>query len=202
MKGLLGAAALLLAAGVVVSLVMLYGGDRPIGSENLVGKALPDFAAPLASGDVEADANIYTPEQAKAARSVAACDVKLAGAFNSCRDLGGQAILSFWNTTKPECVRQIETIDAFARSKGDVSAAAVAFDQPEGQVRAFVAGRDWKLPVPIDRDGAVAGLYSVAVCPTTYFIANGTIRAVKLGELSSDALAAAAQSAFGSESEK
>ena len=50
----------LLAIGVVVSLVTLFTGSRPVGSENLIGTPLPDFAAPLASGTQNADANIYT----------------------------------------------------------------------------------------------------------------------------------------------
>lgn len=174
----------LLLIGAVVSLVTLFHGDRPVGSENLVGEALPDFAAPLASGTQEADSNVYTPAQAKAAKSTAACDVTLPGAFNSCRDLRGHAVLTFWNSTKGECAAQVSTLDAYARAHPKVSAAALAFDQSEGDVRKFVAASGWKLPVPIDRDGAVAGLYAVAGCPTTFFADNGAITGVKLGVLS------------------
>ncbi|MBJ7355085.1 MAG: redoxin domain-containing protein [Thermoleophilaceae bacterium] len=174
----------LLAIGVVVSLFTLFNGSRPVGSENLIGKPLPDFAAPLASGTQEADANVFTPEQAKAVKSTAACDVDLPGAFNSCRDLTGEAILSFWNTTKSECVSDIATLNAFAAAHPDVNTAAVAFDESESQVRKFMRSKDWKLPVPIDRDGAVAALYSVAGCPSTYFVRDGEITGVKLGVLS------------------
>lgn len=178
-KALIG----LLTIGVVISLVTLWGGSRPIGSENLVGLPLPDFAAPLASGTQDADSNIYTREQAKAADSVAACDVDLPGVFNSCRDLRGDAILSFWNTTKPECVKQIETIDEFAAKHEDVNTAAVAFDESAEEVREFLRGRGWSIPVPIDRDGATAGLYAVAGCPSTFFVKDGKVTGVKLGSL-------------------
>lgn len=178
-KALIG----LLAIGVVVSLVTLWGGSRPIGSENLVGLPLPDFAAPLASGTQDADSNIYTRAHAKAADSVAACDVDLPGVFNSCRDLQGDAILSFWNTTKSECVKQVETIDQFAAKRKDLSTAAVAFDESAEEVREFVGDRDWSVPVPIDRDGATAGLYAVAGCPSTFFIKDGKVTGVKLGSL-------------------
>jgi hypothetical protein len=173
----------LLTAGVAISLVVLFMGDRPVGSENLIGKPLPDFAAPLASGTQTADANVYTPAQAKQLNSTAACDVKLPGAFNSCRDLAGSAIITFWNTTKKECVQQISTLDDFAAANPDVNTVAVAFDQTEEVVRKFVGGQDWKIPVAIDRDGAVAGLYSVAGCPSTYFARDGEITEVKLGVL-------------------
>lgn len=171
----------LLAIGVVVSLATLFNGSRPLGSENLIGMPLPDFAAPLASGTLEGDSNVYTPEQAKAAKATAACDVELAGSFNSCDDLKGESIIAFWNTTKDECVEQIELIDDYVATHEEVSAVAVAFDQSEESVRKFMAGRDWKIPVAIDGDGAVAALYAVAGCPTIFYADNGEISGVKLG---------------------
>lgn len=174
----------LLAIGIFVSLWTLFNGSRPVGSENLVGKPLPDFAAPLASGTQNADANVYTPAQAKALKSTAACDVNIPGAFNSCRDLKGDAVLTFWNTTKSECVRDVATLNDFAESHPDTNVVAVAFDQKESEVRKFMKTKDWKLPVAIDRDGAVAALYSVAGCPSTYFVHDGEITGVKLGVLS------------------
>lgn len=189
MKTLIRAVLGLLVIGVIVSLVTLYHGDEPVGSENVVGRDLPDFAAPLASGTQNADSNVYTPQQAEAARSIAACDVKVPGAFNSCRDLAGRAVLAFWNTTKPECARYAETLDRFAGEHQDVKVAAVAFDESEQAVREFVAAKSWTLPVPIDRDGAVATLYAVAGCPTTFFAESGKVTAVKLGVLSAQQLA-------------
>jgi hypothetical protein len=179
----------LLAIAAVVSLVTLYHGSGPVGSENLIGQALPEFAAPLASGTQAGDANIYTAAQAKGVKSTAACDVELPEVFNSCRDLKGDAILMFWNSTKGECVGDVSTLDAFASAHPKVNAAAVAFDQKEAEVRKFVGGKPWKLPIPIDRDGAVAGMYAVAGCPSTFFAHDGTITEVKLGVLSAEQLA-------------
>lgn len=180
----------LLAIGVIVSLVTLFNDSRPIGSENLVSKPLPDFAAPLASGSQNGDSNIYTPAQAKAARSVAACDVELPGVFNSCRDLTGSSIVLFWNTGKTECVAQVDALNGFLAANPKVDGVAVAFDQKESAVREFASGRGWRLPLAIDRDGAVAGLYAVAGCPSTFFVRDGTVTAVRLGELSQQQLAA------------
>jgi hypothetical protein len=179
----------LLTIAIIVSLWTLFNGSKPVGSENLIGKPLPDFAAPLASGTQSADANIYTPEQAKALKSTAACDVDLPGVFNSCRDLKGDAILTFWNSTKSECVTDVSTLDDFAASHPDTNVVAVAFNQSDASVRKFVKTQDWKLPVAIDRDGAVAGLYAVAGCPSTYFVHDGEITGVKLGVLTSAQLA-------------
>ncbi|MGK2877193.1 MAG: TlpA family protein disulfide reductase [Solirubrobacterales bacterium] len=187
----------LLAIGVVVSLVTLFAGSRPVGSENLVGTRLPDFAAPLASGSSTADANIFTAAQAKAAKSTAACAVELPGAFNSCRDLTGEAIVMFWNSTKSQCVSEVEVLDAFADANPDVNVATVAFDQTVEDVRKFVTTKDWKLPVAIDGDGAVAGLYAVAGCPSTYFVRDGEVTGVKLGALSPAQLKAGLAKAAG-----
>lgn len=173
----------LLTIAVIVSLVTLFNGARPVGSENLVGLALPDFAAPLASGTQNADANVYTPAQAQAAKSTAACDVDIPGAFNSCDDLKGESIVIFWNTTKSECAGQVAQLNQFVQKNPNVSAVAVAFDQSESSVREFVKSKAWKIPVAIDRDGAVAGLYAVAGCPSTFFAENGEITGVKLGKL-------------------
>jgi hypothetical protein len=178
----------LLTIGVIVSLVTLFSGSQPVGAENLIGRELPGFAAPLASGTQTGDANVYTEAQAKSLKSTAACDVNLPGVFNSCRDLKGDAILAFWNTTKRECVNDVATLDAFARRNKDVSVAAVAFEQTEASARAMVQKRGFKLPVPIDRDGAVAALYSVAGCPTTFFAHDGELTGVILGVLSAPQL--------------
>lgn len=172
-----------LAVAVIVSLVSLYSGSRPVGSENLIGEPLPSFAAPLARATLTGDANIYTPAQAKSAHATAACAVRIEGAFNSCRDLKGPAIITFFNTTKPECVAHVTTLDRLLDTRRGVSAVAVAFDETEAKVRAFVRGKGWRLPVAIDRDGAVASLYSVAGCPTTFFADAGRISAVHLGVL-------------------
>jgi peroxiredoxin len=78
----------------------------------------------------------------------------------------------------------VTTLDDFTAANPYVNVVAVAFDQTESTVREFVNGKDWKIPVAIDRDGAVAGLYSVAGCPSTYFARDGEITGVKLGVLS------------------
>lgn len=179
----------LLVVAVVVSLISLYGDSRPVGSENLVGRALPAFAAPLATGRLTGDANVYTPSQARAAHSTAACDVRLPGAFNSCDELGGAAIVTFINTTRSACTRYVQTLERFVRDNPAVNAVVVTFDETEANVRAFVRRSGWRLPVAIDRDGAVAALYAVAGCPTTFFAADGRVTGVELGVLDAAQLA-------------
>jgi hypothetical protein len=178
-KALLG----LLLVALIASVAMLFGGSEPVGSENLIGRALPAFAAPLASGRLAGDANVYTPQQAEAASASPACEVRMAGAFNSCDGLNGRSIVVFFNGTKEQCTRHVDALERFHRRNPRVRTVVVAFDQSESEVRGVVARRGWTVPVAIDRDGAVASLYSVAGCPTTFFARDGVVTAVKLGTL-------------------
>lgn len=178
----------LLAIAAVVSLVMLLGGSRPVGSENLVGRDLPDFAAPLLASTSDADANIYTREQARTAKQTAACDVDLPQIINSCRDLRGRAVLVFFNPQHRNCLEQVTRVDRVLRKNTDVNAVAIAFDTPRTPARRAAATAGWKLPVALDRDGALAGLYAVAGCPTTFFSDDGVVREVRLGLLSDEQL--------------
>lgn len=183
-KGLIA----LLALATVVSLVTLFGGSRPIGSENLIGKALPGFAAPLADGPLDGDSNVFTPAQADSADATAACDVELVGAFNSCRDLPDRAIVVFWNTDKSECVRQIDLLQQATERDPKLNVVALAFDNEKPEVARVAKENDWSVPVAVDRDGAVASLYAVTGCPSVFWALDQQVSDVKLGVQSTQAL--------------
>jgi hypothetical protein len=46
-----------------------------------------------------------------------------------------------------------------------VQFAAVAVRSGHAQIAALVRSHHWTVPVAYDRDGAVGGIYNVAVCP-------------------------------------
>lgn len=171
----------LLVIAVLVSLATLYGGSKPVGSENLIDRPLPAFAAPLAEGELDGDANVYTAAQAEAEDATAACDVALADSFNSCKELPGDAIVVFWNSTKPECVEQVDRLEAAAMRKSDLSVVAVAFENDKAAAAAAQRQNGWKIPVAVDRDGAVASLYAVTGCPSVFWATDQETTAVKLG---------------------
>ena len=51
-------------------------------------------------------------------------------------------------------------------------------------VRELVREHGWTMPVGFDRDGAVAALFRVAVCPTfAYVYPGGTLQSAGIGEL-------------------
>lgn len=171
----------LLVIAVLVSLATLYGGSKPVGSENLIDRPLPAFATPLATGELDGDANVFTAAQAEAEDATAACDVQLEGSFNSCTELPGDAIIVFWNSTKPECVEQVDRLEVAAKRKSDLSVVAVAFENDKAEAAQAQQQNGWKIPVAVDRDGAVASLYAVTGCPSVFWASDQETTAVKLG---------------------
>jgi hypothetical protein len=180
----------LLAIGVIVGLVTLFHGKRPIGSENLIGKQLPDFAVPLAGSGIDGDANIYTPQEATANKATAACNVRIKGSINSCDGLKGAAVLLFWNSSKTECVKQVDQLQAALAKHPKVNALAVASSDSMQTVTEWQKNKHWKLPIAVDPDGAASTLYSAPGCPSIFFAQDGKITGVKLGLQSSAQLSA------------
>ena len=180
-----------LAIGVLVSLVTLSRGSRPVGSENLIGKPLPDFAAPLAGSGIDGDANVYTAAQAKAAKAKAACDVRIKGSINSCDGLRGAAVLVFWNSKKGECTTQLDNLQTALAKHRKLRVIAVASGDSMASATAAVNRQTWSFPVAVDPDGAVGTLYSAPGCPSVFFAQDGVIRGVKLGLQSAAQLGAA-----------
>ncbi len=62
--------------------------------------------------------------------------------------------------------------------------AAVSIKGDRGELRALVRRRRWGFPVAYDRDGVLANLYGVAVCPQlTYALPGGRVEATTIGSL-------------------
>ena len=152
--GLLGVLAL---AYITVNSLRTEG----VGSRGPVaGEPLPQFAAPLASSDLDNDANVEAD----------ACRVRGPEVMNVC-DLAAEKplVLAFVVPGVGECERQVEVLDRLAPRFPDVQFAAVAVRGKREAVR----GYSRRIPVGHDRDGAVANLYGVAVCPFTTFARRG-----------------------------
>jgi len=149
-----------------------------VGSRGPVaGEPLPQFAAPLASSDLDNDANVEED----------ACRVRGPEVMNVCDLAAGRPlVLAFVVPGVGECERQVDVLDRLARRFGDVRFAAVAVRGERDQVRE----RGWRIPVGHDRDGAVANRYGVAVCPfVTFARAGGEVTGSALAFLGADELA-------------
>lgn len=144
------------------------------GSEGVgAGEEMPRFAAPLADGAIEGDAQV----DPKKVCGVAGPDV-----LNSCTlaRSGRPLALAFLATRSKDCMEQVDVLDRVARSHPEMSFAAVGIRGEKSEL-AKLAAR-WRIPVAHDRDGAVANLFAVAICPTITFVRrDGRVEDTSLG---------------------
>lgn len=131
-----------------------------------VGRALPAFAAPLATGSLEGDAQV-DPRKA--------CDVTGADVLNSCelRESNEPVVLAFTASRSEQCERQVDRVDRVARRLDGVRFAVIGIRGTKAALA--TSAKRWSIPVAHDRDGAVSNLFAVAVCPTITFAKPGGI---------------------------
>jgi hypothetical protein len=159
---------------------------------------LPEFAVPLATTDLEGDANVAQDDCGASqvpcppdARRTPACRVEDERAIRVCDLFERPSVLSFWFSKGDGCVDQQDVVsEVYARYRGRVGFLSVDVRDDRGTVRDLIRERDWRMPVGYDRDGAVAGTYRVGGCPTFAFVyPGGTLQSASIGELSAAQLA-------------
>jgi hypothetical protein len=92
--------------------------------------------------------------------------------------------LVFINSSEGRCADTLDQVIRAASKYSSPRVAAVVIAGDRSQSRALVASHRWKIPVAEDRDGALANLYGVAVCPQIVYIrAGGVVDGVTVGEL-------------------
>jgi hypothetical protein len=175
--------------------VLLFAQTLPNQGEGLEGpekgSRLKAFAAPLALGDVEGDANVCQrepcPEQAGGRP---ACSLTSEEVVNLCELRRKPLVLTVIFDRGADCYPQVDRTERIRRDFSDVNFATLFFTRKErGEIRRLVQARGWEQPVGVDRDGAVANLYGVGGCPTTIFArAGGEVVDTKLGNLTEDEL--------------
>jgi len=192
---------LFLAVIVVASINMIRdgGGGETLGLDRLPARwPLPEFAVPVAAGQLEGDANVAQddcetsaipcPEEA---RRTPACRVDLPEAIRVCDLFARPLVISFWfSKGGDDCVQQQDVVQrAYRRYRGRVGFLSLDIRDDRDTVRDLVRQRGWTMPVGYDRDGAVAGLYGVGVCPTfAYVYPGGTLESAGIGELTASQL--------------
>ena len=157
-----------------------------VGSEGLeAGAKVPPFAAPLALGSIEGDVNVARkPNQGSAGRRPA-CTVRGPQILHTC-ELGarGPDVLAFLAPRGAQCTRELDRLARVGARHPDVQVAAVAIRGDRDDLRALVRQHGWRFPVAWDRDGILANLFGVAVCPQlTYALPGGVVQATTVGEL-------------------
>ncbi len=154
---------------------------------------LPEFAVPVAASDLEGDANLAQDDCETSqlpcpadARRTPACRVAGADVIRICDFFDRPLVLSFWFARGGDyCVDQQDVVDrAHARYRGRVGFLSLDVRDDRDTVRDLVRERGWKMPVGYDRDGALASLYRVGICPTfAYVYPGGTLQSAGIGVL-------------------
>lgn len=173
--------------GVLFLAVVLVNGIRSKGpgSEGVtIGQRMPAFAAPLALSDLEGDVNVATKAGQGEAGKVPACRLRGERILNVCQLYErGPVVLAFAATRGKQCIRQLDTMQAAVRRHPGVQFAAVSIRGSRGDLRDLVRRRGWTFPVGYDRDGILANIYGIAVCPlVTFALPGGKVTATSLGE--------------------
>jgi hypothetical protein len=189
MKVLLGVAAIAAIGYVVLNGARTAGpGARGLAD----GARLPPFAAPLVTAALHCDApsdpcdaNVATRAGQGSAGGRPACEVRGSQILNVCElTERGPLVLAFLATRGGDCTAELDRLDGAARRHPGVQVAAVGIRGDLGELRAIVRRHRWRFPVGWDRDGILANLYGVAVCPhITYASWHGRVQATSLGSV-------------------
>jgi hypothetical protein len=190
------AVGLVFLAVIVVALIGTLGGGGGDGTLGLDRQPprwpLPEFAVPVAAGELEGDANVAQDDCESSAVPCPedalrkpACRIGGGGAIRVCDFFNRPLVISFWFTKGGDCADQQDVVDTvYRRYRGRVNFLSLDVRDDRDTVRGLVRQHDWKLPVGYDRDGAVASLYKVGGCPTfAYAYPGGTLQAASIGDL-------------------
>ena len=163
---IVGVIGLLLIAYITLNTIRTQSREAP-----QEGKQLPGFATPLALSSLNGDANVARRAGSGASGKRPACEVRGDDVFNVC-DLAARSplVLAFFITRGgAECRRELDVMQRVQARFEGVRFAAVAVRGDRADLRKLIRRRGWTFHIGYDRDGAVANLYGVAVCPTIVF---------------------------------
>jgi len=182
--------------GVVIVLLLAYISINTLRNRStqrstgpLVGHKLAPFAAPDALGPLNGDANVATRKTAGTqAGKRYACDVRGPGIVNVCQLAErGPVVLAFLAARGGRCVSELDDIERLRHSYPRIEFAAVAIKGDRDDLRKTIRSHGWGFPVAYDRDGVLANIYHVAVCPQiTLADRGGRVRRTLIGSGETD----------------
>lgn len=196
---------LIFAAIIVIAAIntLEHKDEGTLGLDKLASRwPLPEFAVPRVNGplELEGDANVaqddcetsQTPCPQSAQREPA-CRISTQGAIRVCDLFNRPLVISFWfSRGGGTCSEQQGVVDrVYRRYRGRVNFLSLDIRDDRSTVRELIERNGWKMPVGYDRDGAVAGLYRVGICPTfAYVYPGGTLQEASIGALTAPQLEA------------
>jgi hypothetical protein len=137
------------------------------------GARMPPFAVPLATSDLQGDADIATRPNAGSAGRRPACTVRGPRILNVCQLYERDPVVLALFIDAGSCQRILDDLQTLVPVFPGVRFAGVSLKGSRAQLRALVRTHRLSLPIGIDSDGALAGLYKVASCPQVTFAYPG-----------------------------
>ncbi len=153
------------------------------------GSILPAFAAPLATGTVDADANVKA--NGKEPGHTLACDVHIPSALNGCDLRRSPSVIVFAGTRGANCLPGFDRIEQVRASFPQVAFAGILIRMNRSDASQTVRQGGWHFPIAFDRDGELTNVYGIGVCPATVFARRGgRVVVTRLGTLTAAQLRA------------
>jgi hypothetical protein len=137
------------------------------------GTRVPPFAAPYAIGGPAGEVDVATQANDGHAGKIPACSERGPGILNICElyERGPVVLALFFDAGS--CAGSLQDLQRVAHAFPQVSFAAVAVKEDPGSVSRIVHSKGLTIPVGVDRDGRLGGLYTMVSCPQIVFVYPG-----------------------------
>jgi hypothetical protein len=141
-----------------------------------IGKPIPKFAAPSATGNLKGDPNVkQSKDDSGAPNKTPACEVRLSGALRSCDYTSKPLVVTFIVPGAKDCEGFVDRLQRLRPRYPGVNFLTVVSGAKEDRVKSLVADHHWTFPVAVDRNLAVFNTYRVSLCATSVFASRGGI---------------------------
>jgi hypothetical protein len=138
-----------------------------------VGEQIPPFAAPLAIGGPAGEVNVATRYKEGAAGKRPACTVRGPGILNVCQLYEHRPLVLALFFSAGSCPRVLDDLQQLSKLYPRVAFAAVAVKENASSVARIVRSKHLTIPVGVDTDGRLGGLYTMVSCPQITFVRPG-----------------------------
>jgi len=182
-----------IAVGIVFLAVIVFAGinavrnsgEAVLGPEE--GRRVPLFAAPIATGALDGDANVDQGEVVGRRRVGSACQVEGSprDVLRICDYFDQPLVIVFWfKRGCGTCRPQLDAVERVRTRVPGVHFIGVDVADSKENARKEVVENGWRFPMAFDRDGAVSQIYGIGGGPTLVFAYPGGITMkVQLGDL-------------------
>jgi hypothetical protein len=139
------------------------------------GARIPPFAAPYAVGGPAGEVDVATHAKDGSAGKVAACLERGPGILNICElyERGPVVLALFFQAGS--CPAILDDLQRLAPSFPQVGFAAVAVKEGAPSVAHLVRAKHLTVPIGVDGEGRLGGLFAMVSCPQIVFVYPGGV---------------------------